>query len=510
MRRGANARRLAAMPEAQTAPRAARRLSTFIEIPFWVLLSVFVTILLGRGFQARRLPDLEPWHRADLGDVKAGELPETATLADYLRREDAVFAALKTKVLANVPAGGRTGANRYVEGGTLDPTRLGAADGNRTFELAPETVRGGALLLHGLTDSPYSVRPLAEVLHRCGYVTLAPRLPGHGTAPSGLVTATWQDWTSVVRLAARHVRERAGQGKPFVLVGYSNGGALAVKYALDALESSNLARPDRIVLLSPMIGVTPFAGFSRIASLLHAIPFFEKNAWLDVVPEYNPYKYNSFPANAALQTWELTKALDAQTARLAADGRLAGLAPILTFQSLVDATVSTEAIVRRLYDRLPANGSELVLFDINRESTLAPFVGRPEEQLLLDLRARTSLGYRLTILSNARRDTRDVAAVSAGPGAVKAEVAPVGLAWPPGVFSLSHVAIPFPEDDDLYGRLADPPPAFGLRLGRVEPRGERAVLTVPLDQWMRLTWNPFFPWMEARVAAWAAISSSAR
>jgi pimeloyl-ACP methyl ester carboxylesterase len=335
-------------------------------------------------------------------------------------------------------------------------------------------------------------------------------MPGHGTAPSGLATAGWRDWMSVVRLAARHVRSRTGEGKPFLLVGYSNGGALALKYAQDVLEGSGLPRPDRIVLLSPMIGVTPFAGFARIASLLHAIPFFEKNGWLDVLPEYNPYKYSSFPANAALQTWKLTRALNAQTEALAADGRLEGLAPILTFQSLVDSTVLTEAIVRRLYDRLPANGSELVLFDVNRVSALAPFLERPEQKLLLDLRARADLRYRLTAISNARRDTREVAAWSAGPGPARVSVTPLGLAWPPEVFSLSHVAIPFPESDDLYGRLEDPPPTFGIRLGRVGPRGERAVLTVPFDQWMRLSWNPFFPYLEERVAAWAATSSSAR
>ncbi len=262
--------------------------------------------------------------------------------------------------------------------------------------------------------------------------------------------------------------------------------------------------------MSPMIGVTPFAGFARVVSLLHRIPFFEKNAWLDVLPEYNPYKYSSFPANAGLQTWKLTQALNAQTERLAANGRLKDLAPVLTFQSLVDATVSTSAIVHRLYDRLPANGSELVLFDINRVSDLAPFLERPEQDLLLDLKARTDLRYRLTAISNARRDTRDVAVSSAGPGPVKLEARPLGLAWPPEVFSLSHVAIPFPESDDLYGRLPDPPPTFGLRLGRVGPRGERSILTVPFDQWMRLSWNPFFPYLEERVAAWAAISSSAR
>ena len=164
---------------------------------------------------------------------------------------------------------------------------------------------------------------------------------------------------SVVRVAARHVASRAGPGKPFVLVGYSNGGALAVKYAQDVLEGSGLPRPDRIVLLSPMIGVTPFAGLARVASLLHVVPYFERNAWLDVVPEFNPYKYNSFPTNAGLQTWKLTQALNAQTDRLAADGRLKGLAPILTFQSLADATVSTSAVVHRLYDKLPRTAASL-------------------------------------------------------------------------------------------------------------------------------------------------------
>ena len=486
-----------------------KRAVRFLANVLAILAAVFLTILLGRGFQARGLPDLKPWHRADLGDVRAGELPDTATLADYLGREEAVFRALKERVQNAVSAEDRTAGNRYFAGGPLDPTRF-PDDGNRTFESVPETIRGGALLIHGLTDAPYSMKPVAETLRRLGYYTLAPRMPGHGTAPSGLAAADWRDWMSVVRLTARHVRSKTGDGKPFVLVGYSNGGALAVKYAQDVLEGSGLPRPDRIVLLSPMIGVTPFAGFSRVASLLHRIPFFEKNAWLDVLPEYNPYKYSSFPANAALQTWRLTKALNAQTERLAADGRLKDLAPVLTFQSLVDATVSTDAIVYRLYDRLPANGSELVLFDINRVGHLAPFLERPEQKLLLDLKSRTDLRYCLTVISNARLDTRDVAARSAGPGPVKVEARPLGLAWPPDVFSLSHVAIPFPESDDLYGRLPDPPPTFGIRLGRVGPRGERSVLTVPFDQWMRLSWNPFFPYLEERVAAWAVISSSAR
>ena len=51
-----------------------------------------------------------------------------------------------------------------------------------------------------------------------------------------------------------------------------------------------------------MIGVSPAARLAWWISRLGVVPYFEKANWLDVLPEYNPFKYNSFPANAALQT----------------------------------------------------------------------------------------------------------------------------------------------------------------------------------------------------------------
>ena len=108
--------------------------------------------------------------------------------------------------------------------------------------------------------------------------------------------------------------------------------------------------PQRLVLLSPMIGVPPFAWMARVISALGPVPAFEKARWLDVYPEYNPFKYTSFAANAGLQTWRLTRTLQAQVARVAADGRAAQLPPLLTFHSLVDSTVSTPAVVHALYD----------------------------------------------------------------------------------------------------------------------------------------------------------------
>ena len=60
--------------------------------------------------------------------------------------------------------------------------------------------------------------------------------------------------------------------------------------------------------------------------------------------------------------------------RLERDGQLAHLPPILTFQSVIDFTVSTRAIITALYAHLPANGSELVLFDLNRDAKLGPLL----------------------------------------------------------------------------------------------------------------------------------------
>ncbi len=48
-----------------------------------------------------------------------------------------------------------------------------------------------------------------------------------------------------------------------------------------------------------MIGVTAFARFAGLAGLPALLPAFAKAAWLNIAPEYNPYKYNSFPVNGA-------------------------------------------------------------------------------------------------------------------------------------------------------------------------------------------------------------------
>lgn len=340
----------------------------------WSIALVFATIVVGAALDARRrLPDLQSWHRIVPDDATAAGLTSTSTLNDYLAFENAAFRTVHEQIEQRLEPAWRLPANRYNPDSHSSPGRLGT-DWNRTQVLSPDSEAvGGALLVHGLTDAPYSMRSIGENLRARGYHVVALRVPGHGTVPAGLTDVTWEDWLAAVRVGARHLRTTIGPDKLLLLVGYSNGGALVLKYAFDVLEGSGDPQAARIVLLSPMIGVPRFAWLARVISALGPLPAFEKARWLDVYPEYNPFKYNSFAANAGLQTWRLTTTLQAQIADAAAANLGSRLPPVLTFHSLVDATVSTPAVVHAFYDVIADERSELVLFDINRSSGLVPF-----------------------------------------------------------------------------------------------------------------------------------------
>jgi alpha-beta hydrolase superfamily lysophospholipase len=355
------------------------------------------------------------------------------------------------------------------------------------------------VLLHGLTDAPYSQRHIASRYREHGYLAIAIRLPGHGTVPGALAEVEWEDWLAATRLAVREARQRIGPSRPLHLVGFSNGGALAMKYALDAIEDAQLTRPDRLVLISPMIGITAFARFAGLAGLPAILPKFAKAAWLSILPEFNPFKYNSFPVNGARQSWQLTQELQQQIARQARSGRLAELPPILTFQSMIDFTVSTRAIIASLYVHLPANGSELVLFDMNRSTKLGPLLSSAAETVLTRLLPAPPRRFRTAIITNASADSGEVVERVVEAGATTEQERDLGLVYPPGVYSLSHVALPFPAYDGLYGSEPDPSDDFGINLGTIAARGERGALIVSLDSLLRMSSNPFFPYLIGRI-----------
>lgn len=230
------------------------------------------------------------------------------------------------------------------------------------MELRSTAPVGGALLLHGASDSPYSLRALAERLHRRGFEVLVMRLPGHGTAPVGLTRARSEAWAAAVRIGARHAASRLPPGRPLYLVGFSTGGVLAVEYAL-----------------------------ARVRSYLLS--------------------------------------------------------------------------------------------------------GRPTT-------------FDVTVLGNGDGATQSIIEHRRRAGANEIMSTPTGLAWPSATFSLSHVALPFPADDPLYG-AERPPGKKRPFLGQLAAHGERGVTAVPATALLRLRNNPFFGYLAGRIDAFTEAQTDA-
>jgi alpha-beta hydrolase superfamily lysophospholipase len=248
-----------------------------------------------------------------------------------------------------------------------------------------------------------------------------------------------------------------------------------------------------------MIGITSFARFAGVFGWPAVLPAFAKASWLGIVPEFNPFKYSSLPVNGARQSSLLTRALQRRLNQYAREGRLGELPPVQTFQSVVDFTVSTRAIITSLYANLPANGSELVLFDFNRSAHLGLLIRPGMNTLLTRIMPAPPRTFRTTVITNASSASAEVVERVIEADSTTEQVRPLGLRFPLGVYSLSHLALTFPVSDPLYGMQPDDSEDFGVNLGTMAIRGERGMLIVSQDSLTRIASNPFFPYLLARV-----------
>ena len=313
---------------------------------------------------------LQPWHTERLDEeFTRSKADEVQSFDDYLQLEDRLFDQLDEKIYSQTGTGSEYQIDRYSSGSAADP-REQSPDWNRSFELTAEQPRGAVLLLHGMSDSPYSLRALGQAFNERGYHVLGMRLPGHGTAPSGLRFIRRYDMAAAVRVAMKHLNEKVN-GKPVHIVGYSNGAALAVEFALDALEGKTQPLPASLTLISPAVGVHPAGAFAGAKNALSNLPGLSGLAFLSIQQEFDPYKYNSFATNAGAVVHDLTRSVARRIADRAGTDPDIALPPVLVFKSTVDATVSTDAVIDRLLKRLRPDRHELVLFDVNRFAVIA-------------------------------------------------------------------------------------------------------------------------------------------
>jgi carboxylesterase len=85
--------------------------------------------------------------------------------------------------------------------------------------------RNGALVLHGFTGNPGSMRGVAEAFAAAGFDVELPRLPGHGTTVEDMLTTTWADWSGEAEAAYQRLAARCAA---IVVAGLSMGGSLTL------------------------------------------------------------------------------------------------------------------------------------------------------------------------------------------------------------------------------------------------------------------------------------------
>ena len=231
-------------------------------------------------------------------------------------------------------------------------------DGNAPFELHPspgfpagqkKPYRRGVLLTHGLSDSPYMMRHLAEFFRQNGFRVIAVLLPGHGTQPGDLLEVTWQEWAKTVAYGAYKLADEVDE---LYLAGYSTGATLSVYHSLRDYRVRGL------FLFSPALRITRKAVLANLHKLYSwLIP---SAKWVDIKPDLDIYKYESFTKNAAAQMYSLTRALDAQLRQYEID------IPVFIAASTDDMTVKT-SVIEEFIARARHPSNKLVLYTTEPE-----------------------------------------------------------------------------------------------------------------------------------------------
>ena len=131
---------------------------------------VALTLFAVRAYDSQRGAQLDVWHTYVPHELSAKEL-EAADWPAYLDAEEKIFLSLRANVTGKLAPEEQVSYNRYFEGSPVYPGHF-SRDWNRSYILEPSGAPIGAVvLLHGLTDSPYSLRHIASRISRswvCG------------------------------------------------------------------------------------------------------------------------------------------------------------------------------------------------------------------------------------------------------------------------------------------------------------------------------------------------------
>jgi hypothetical protein len=139
-----------------------------------------------------------------------------------------------------------------------------------------------------------------------------------------------------------------------------------------------------------------------------------------------------------------------------------------------------------------------VFLDRNPAAIAGPLVRANSTSVLAQFAPGAIRKFGLTLVTGSSADPATMEARHTAANQPLPQVTPLP-AYPADMYSLSHVALPFPTDDPLYGRTPRSDESFGVELGIVAVRGERGTLVVGMETLMRASSNPFFDYQLERI-----------
>ncbi|HBF45861.1 MAG TPA: alpha/beta hydrolase, partial [Shewanella frigidimarina] len=141
-------------------------------------------------------------------------------------------------------------------------------------------------------------------------------------------------------------------------------------------------------------------------------------------------KYRSFAVNAGDVVYQLTQRNQTLLASLSAQ-QFNAIPAMLTFQSVVDDTVSSLAVVDLLYQKLPINkGHQLVLFDVNRTKSNNQLLFQDPLATFAPFWLPKQLPYRLSLVENDPQQDNHVQVRELADKSKTDDVIALSLTWP--------------------------------------------------------------------------------
>jgi len=237
------------------------------------------------------------------------------------------------------------------------------------------------LLLHGFSNAPFDMLPVAGRLAELGYAYRAIKLPGHGMSARNLQGATSEQWLLAAHAAYDELRHRYGQ---VGIVGFSMGADLALQIA-----SQHEVR--MLVVINPFLrfaqGMPLSSGLGSVCWLLQNVVPYVKKRRIGMINDPNGLKryfaYWHMPLRAIVEVARLGDQA-AQSARSVACDTLWVQSRA---DSIADFTASHET-----FNSLPARKKSFLACD------------QSDHTVLYDYDAEDVLAHMCTFIQANRRD----------------------------------------------------------------------------------------------------------